>query len=198
MYVHRIFLGTAVAMGIVVTALPASAAGLFGLHDHGTWFGAPILVGSGYRSEGHRHRHGRHGHWRHDWVPAWPTAWAGQGVPDPLHAGASSRRAGMARAPGVATPETPGAAAARAPSERRLGGGGRHRAGRAGRDALSQPVRGWWQRYRLLRSPWCAIPQSRSLLTATSKPGDSPSPRCRRQQRGHLDKPREPGRQRER
>ena len=66
MYIHRIFLGTVVAMGVVVMALPASAAGLLGLHDHGAWFGTPVLVGSGYHSKGHGHRHGRHGHWRHD------------------------------------------------------------------------------------------------------------------------------------
>lgn len=66
MYIHRIFLGTVVAMGVVVMALPASAAGLFGLHNHGTWFGDPVFAGSGYHSKGHRHHHGRRGHWRHD------------------------------------------------------------------------------------------------------------------------------------
>ncbi len=68
MQVHRSFLGTVVAMGVVLTALPASAAGLFGLHDHATWFGASTVhVGAGRHLGDHRHHHGRHGHWRHDW-----------------------------------------------------------------------------------------------------------------------------------
>ena len=61
------FLGGILAIGLVATALPASAAGRFGLHDHGTWFGAQVFVGSGYHGRDHRHHHGRHGHWRHDW-----------------------------------------------------------------------------------------------------------------------------------
>ena len=67
MYVHRIFLGGVLAVGLVATAIPVSAIGLFGPHGHGPWFGAPVFVGSGHNGEGHRHRHGRHERWRHDW-----------------------------------------------------------------------------------------------------------------------------------
>ena len=67
MYVHRIFLGSILGVGLVATAQPASALGLFEPLGHGTRLGAPVLVGSGYHGEGHRHRHGNPERWRHHW-----------------------------------------------------------------------------------------------------------------------------------
>ena len=69
MNVQRAFHATVLALSLLATVLPASAAGVFGPHGHGhgPWFGAPALVGSGFHGEGHRHRHGKHDRWRHDW-----------------------------------------------------------------------------------------------------------------------------------
>ena len=66
MHANRTFLGSMLAVVLVATALPASALGVFGLHGHRPWFGAPIFVGSGYHGDGHWHGHERQGHWRHD------------------------------------------------------------------------------------------------------------------------------------
>ena len=66
MCVHRIFLGSVLAIGLVATARPASALGLFEPLGHGTWSGAPVFVGSGLHGEGHWHHHGRHERWHHD------------------------------------------------------------------------------------------------------------------------------------
>ena len=67
MYVRRIFLGSMLAMGLVATALPATAIELFGPHGHGEWSGAPVFAGSGHHGRSHRHHHGSQGHWRRDW-----------------------------------------------------------------------------------------------------------------------------------
>jgi len=66
MYVHRTFLGTLAAIGLVATVLPASADGLFSSYGKGPWSGAPVVVGPEIHGEAHWHQHGSHERWRHD------------------------------------------------------------------------------------------------------------------------------------
>ena len=201
MYIHRIFLGTVVAMGVVVTALPASAAGLFGLHDHGTWFGSSGLGGLRIPQQG-------------SWASSRKTrplaATTGTGTTTAADRGrdvahsirwsiVTTGSAGTSTGSGDVTGTRSRDAMVTAGTTTGEEGAGNRVVGRAGRDALSQPVRGWWQRYRLLRSHLWAIPQSRY---PTRSSGQSQAIRRALDAGGNSaatwDKPRESERQCER